>query len=66
MDSKSSLTDVIRGAHTVFLVTNYWESAQYAVELQQGKNVVDVAKEEGVQHLIFSSLLSVTKTTNGM
>jgi uncharacterized protein YbjT (DUF2867 family) len=65
LDSKSSLTDVIRGAHTVFLVTNYWESAQYAVELQQGKNVVDVAKEEGVQHLIFSSLLSVTKTTNG-
>lgn len=65
LSSKPSLTDAIRGSHTIFLVTNYWESAQYSVEVSQGKNVVDVAKQEGVQHIIFSSLLNVTKTTNG-
>ncbi|KAH7042849.1 NmrA family transcriptional regulator [Macrophomina phaseolina] len=65
LNSKSSLTDAIRGSHTVFLVTNYWETAKYDVEVAQGKNVADVAKEAGVKHLIFSSLLHATKTTNG-
>lgn len=65
MSSKSSLTDVIRGAHSVFLVTNYWESANYDAEVSQGKNAIDVAKQEGVQHLIISTLLNVTKVTNG-
>lgn len=49
----------------MFLVTNYWESAQYDVEFGQGKNVADAAKELGVQHLIFSSLLHVGRLTNG-
>jgi uncharacterized protein YbjT (DUF2867 family) len=31
----------------------------------QGKNVADVAKEVGVQHLIFSSLINVTETSKG-
>ncbi|RAR16226.1 family transcriptional regulator [Stemphylium lycopersici] len=47
LSSKSSLADVIRGAHSVFLVTNYWESANSDVELSQGKNAIDVAKQEG-------------------
>jgi hypothetical protein len=47
------------------LVTNYWESASSDTEITQGKNVADVSKDAGVQHLIFSSLLNVTKTSNG-
>jgi uncharacterized protein YbjT (DUF2867 family) len=46
-------------------VTNYWETANPEIEITQGKNVADVAKELGVQHLIFSSLLNVTKLSNG-
>lgn len=46
-------------------MTNYWESAKYEVEFNQGKNVADAAKEIGVQHLIFSSLLHVGKITDG-
>lgn len=65
MNSKSSLTEAIHGSHTVFLVTNYWESAKYDVEVTQGKNVADVAKEAGVQHIVFSTLLHVTKVTDG-
>jgi uncharacterized protein YbjT (DUF2867 family) len=49
----------------VFLVTNYWETVNKDVEVSQGKNVADVSKEAGVSHLIFSSLLHVTKNSNG-
>ena len=65
MNSKTDLTSALEGSHTVFLVTNYWETASRDTEVTQGKNVTDVAKEVGVKHLIFSSLLDVTKTTNG-
>ncbi|KAJ4297510.1 hypothetical protein N0V90_005402 [Kalmusia sp. IMI 367209] len=66
MSSKASLTEAIRGSHTVFLVTTPdFTSGQPGQELVHGKNVADVAKELGVQHLIFSSLLHVTDTTQG-
>ena len=65
MNSKSSCVDAIRGSHTVFLVTNYWESADSEVEVTQGKNVADAAKEVGVSHIIFSSLIHVSKITKG-
>ncbi|OAK94116.1 putative nucleoside-diphosphate-sugar epimerase [Phaeosphaeriaceae sp. SRC1lsM3a] len=65
LNSKDSLRSALKDSHTVFLVTNYWESANPQVELTQGKNVADISKELGVQHLIFSSLLNATKTSNG-
>ncbi|KAH7066177.1 putative NmrA family transcriptional regulator [Paraphoma chrysanthemicola] len=65
LDSKDSLQAALQDSHTVFLVTNYWETANPAIELSQGKNVADVSKEVGVQHLIFSSLLNVTETSGG-
>lgn len=65
MNSKESLQAALKDSHTVFLVTNFWESANPEIEITQGKNVADVAKDVGVQHLIFSSLWNVIKTTNG-
>ncbi|KAL5113182.1 hypothetical protein ACEQ8H_008952 [Pleosporales sp. CAS-2024a] len=65
LNSKDSLRAALKASHTVFLVTNYWETANPEVEKSQGKNVADVAKELGVQHLIFSSLLNVTETSKG-
>lgn len=65
LDDKASLKQAFKGAHSVFAVTNYWEKMDDKLELQQGKNVADVAKEEGVQHLIFSTLHNVTELTNG-
>lgn len=65
MNSASSVEEVVKGSHTVFLVTNYWETAQGEVEIAQGKNVADAAKKAGVSHIIFSSLINVTKATNG-
>lgn len=65
LNSKDSLKTALKDSHTVFLVTNYWETANPDTERTQGKNVTDVAKEAGVQHLIFSSLLNVTEVTKG-
>lgn len=65
LSDKASVTEALQGSDTVFLVTNYWESANYDVEFGQGKNVADASKELGVQHLIFSTLLHVGKVTNG-
>ncbi|KAJ5306190.1 hypothetical protein PENANT_c024G06725 [Penicillium antarcticum] len=66
MNSKDSLTQALKGSHSVFLVTTPdWGNAGSDAELVHGKNVADVAKETGVQHLIFSSLLNVTETSGG-
>ncbi|GKT53996.1 putative NmrA family transcriptional regulator protein [Colletotrichum tofieldiae] len=65
MMSKQSLQKALQSSHTVFLVTNYWETHGTTDEVTQGKNVADVSKDLGVQHLIFSSSLNVTKTSKG-
>ncbi|KAL1736280.1 hypothetical protein EV714DRAFT_242744 [Schizophyllum commune] len=66
MDDKESLRKAIKGAHGVFAVTNFWDSMSGDKEIAQGKNVADICKEENVQHLVWSSLLNVTKLTNGV
>ncbi|KAH7140960.1 hypothetical protein EDB81DRAFT_654582 [Dactylonectria macrodidyma] len=65
LSSKSSLVEAIKGSHTVFLVTTPdFMSAAGTQEKAHGQNVADVASEAGVKHLIYSSLLHVTETTN--
>ncbi|KAE8378919.1 hypothetical protein BDV26DRAFT_280683 [Aspergillus bertholletiae] len=65
LNSVESLRIALKGSHTIFLVTNYWEYVDKGTEVTQGKNVADVARELSVQHLIFSSLVHVTDSTNG-
>jgi uncharacterized protein YbjT (DUF2867 family) len=65
LSSPSSLAAALDGAHTVFLVTNYWESMSAAVEVSQGKAVADAAKAAGVKHLIFSSLINIRNASGG-
>jgi hypothetical protein len=60
-----SLKAAIRGSYGVFAVTNYWETQSKSGEIQQGKNIVDACKAEGVKHLIWSTLPHVGKLTNG-
>lgn len=55
----------IDGSHTVFLVTNFWETMDVKQEIAQGRNVADAAKKAKISHLIFSSLPSVSKASNG-
>lgn len=65
MGSKEATARAVEGAHTVYFVTNYWESMSREKEVAQGKAVTDASKAAGVKHLIFSSLIDVTAATNG-
>jgi hypothetical protein len=65
MSSSSSVAPAVKDAHTVFLVTNFWESMSAATEISQGKAVVDASKAAGVEHIIFSSLIDATKASGG-
>jgi hypothetical protein len=44
MNDKDSLVKAMKGSHTVFGVTNYWEKMDKDLEVQQGKNLADAAK----------------------
>lgn len=38
-----------------------WEKANFDIDVAQGKNIANAAKQSGVQHLIWSSLPNITK-----
>lgn len=61
MDDKQSLLKAMTGASAVFAVTNYWDKLDHNLEYEQGKSLADAAKEAGVNHYIWSSLIGVTK-----
>jgi len=61
----SSLKAAMKGAYGVFAVTNYWESRSAETEIRQGKAMADAAKEAGVEHFVFSSLLNITELSAG-
>lgn len=61
MDDKESLRKALKGAYAVFSVTNFWELLDAAKEKQQGINVADVAKEEGVQLFVWSNVIHAKK-----
>ncbi|PYH76841.1 NmrA-domain-containing protein [Aspergillus uvarum CBS 121591] len=65
MSSTEAALPAVTGAHTVFLVTNFWETMSRATEVAQGKAVADASQRAGVQHLIFSSLRDVTQISHG-
>lgn len=65
MNTAEQVAPAVKDAHTVFLVTNYWETGSGNVEVDQGKAVADACKTAGVKQLIFSSLLNTNKISNG-
>ncbi|KAI5456743.1 hypothetical protein BGZ63DRAFT_495985 [Mariannaea sp. PMI_226] len=65
MSTVQQAAPAVAGAHTVFLVTNFWEKGSADSEINQGKAVTDACKAAGVKHLIFSSLLNVTEASKG-
>lgn len=65
MSSVEQAAPAVKDAHTVFLVTNFWEKGDAQVEIDQGKAVTDASKAAGVKHLIFSSLINTTEASQG-
>lgn len=65
MSSADAAAPAVEGAHTVFIVTNFWETLSEAVEVSQGKAVADASKAAGVKHIIFSSAINVSEASDG-
>lgn len=65
MSSAEAAQPAVKGAHTVFLVTNFWETMSADTETKQGQAVVDASAAAGVKHIVFSSLLNVTEASGG-
>lgn len=57
----TTLTEAFKGAHGVFVVTNFWGGAD---EIAQGKIAIQAAKDAGVNHFIWSTLPDVEKISN--
>ncbi|RDW71507.1 hypothetical protein BP6252_08070 [Coleophoma cylindrospora] len=64
LQDKDSLRKALDNAYAVFAVTNFWEHLNVTLEVQQGKNIADVAKEVNIEHLIWSGLPNVAKISN--
>jgi uncharacterized protein YbjT (DUF2867 family) len=67
LKDKESLRNAFLGVAYVFLVTAPdWKKMDSGVEEEEGRNVIDVAKEsQHVKHFIFSSLENVDKLVKG-
>ncbi|RDL42492.1 uncharacterized protein BP5553_02471 [Venustampulla echinocandica] len=65
LNDAASVKSAIKGAYAVFGVTNYWEDRSSDLEFKQGKTMADAAKECGVQHFVWSSLLNITELSKG-
>lgn len=58
----ASLTEAFKGAHGVFVVTNFWEGAD---EVAQGEMAIQAAKNAHIDHFIWSTLPNVEEISNG-
>ena len=57
MENRAELEAAFKDVYGVFSVQNFWiPGVGYEGEIQQGKNVAEVAKAAGVQHLVYSSV----------
>ncbi|KIM73992.1 hypothetical protein PILCRDRAFT_828638 [Piloderma croceum F 1598] len=66
---KESIKKALNGSECVFGVTNFFDpsviGANPSGEIDQGKYMVDAAKEVGVKFLVWSSLPDTAKISNG-
>lgn len=69
---KASLVKAFKGAHGVFVMTSErypWkvltEESEMKHELEAGRNLIEAARECGVEHFVFSSLPDVVEASGG-
>jgi len=63
LNRPETLEAAFKGAHGVFLVTNFWEEG--ADELKQAIAAIRAAKDAGVKHLVWSTLPDVETISGG-
>ena len=62
MDDPASLERAARGVYGIYSVQDFWTVGARR-EVQQGKNLADVAKKGGVEHFVYSSVGGAERNT---
>lgn len=62
LGEKETLRPHVEAVETVYAVTNFWTQG-YDAQVQQGKNLAEVAAEVGVDHFVFSGVGSHEEET---
>jgi uncharacterized protein YbjT (DUF2867 family) len=62
LDDPSSIKRALQGAYGAFSVQNFMETG-YDGEIRQGKTFADAAQAAGVQHFVYSSVVSADRKT---
>jgi uncharacterized protein YbjT (DUF2867 family) len=62
MDDPASLERAARGVYGIYSVQDFWTVGARR-EVQQGKNLADVAKKAGVEHFVYSSVGGAERNT---
>ena len=69
LNSKSSLTEALKGAYGFFCVTDFFayklEKPEDIKEEQEGKSYAETAKSAGITHFIYSTLPEVNERSGG-
>ena len=66
MEDIDGLRKAVEGAYGVFSMQNFWEKGiGYDGEIRQAKNLIDAAKEAGVQHFVQASIADI-ETAKGV
>ena len=66
LNDAESLKAAVKGSYGVFGVTDFWAVLDKGIEIQQGKNLFEAVKAEGVKHYVFSTLPFAEKLTGGV
>ena len=65
LNDKKSLDNALKNAYGCFVVTNAWEPTGQVNEFEQGKKAVAAAKENNVQHFVWSTLPNCKEISSG-
>mmetsp|Transcript_1952 Transcript_1952/g.3460 ORF Transcript_1952/g.3460 Transcript_1952/m.3460 type:complete len:306 (+) Transcript_1952:163-1080(+) len=63
-DSKD-IENALKGAYGAYVVTNFWDPSIMLKEGEILKNIIKIAKEVGVQHLVLATLPDAEKVSGG-
>ncbi|MCJ1330863.1 hypothetical protein MMC10_007550 [Thelotrema lepadinum] len=66
LDDEPRVREALQGVHTVFVLTNFFDHLSKAREIEQSKKIADIAVAQGVEFLIYSSLPSAAKISDGV
>jgi uncharacterized protein YbjT (DUF2867 family) len=61
LDDPASVRDAFRGAYGAFCVTNFWEHMSPEKERTQAETMARAARDEGLQHVVWSTLEDTRK-----